>query len=253
MGAVVWALCLPHCRAWHDPVHARITRAALHSLPPAMQRLWAAQGDRLILEYSLYPDTYAHVLPATREAMRPFCEVRGRNIHNVTWDGREDIESLEYLREGIVRSMRETDPEAAARFAGVLAHFLEDSTCPAHALTPVDSPLDLMKVMLPPPAGKEDIQLHRLIEASSPEFDLGARVPVQQSAAKLLERCYRIVKENRWDLAEIVRALYTDDRPALDGYRLRAAKAGAELLADAYYTALVGVQPDTPAVAGPAR
>jgi len=226
------------CPAWHDPVHARITRAALRSLPPAMQQVWAAQSDRLILEYSLYPDAYAHVTAETREAMRRFCEVRGRGIHNVTWDRREDIESLDYLRDGIVASLRSGDAEAAAKFAGVLAHFLEDSTCPAHALTPIDSPLDLMKVMVPPPPDKKDIQLHRLIEASSPEFDLGSRKPVQVTSQALLDRCYRVVKENRWDLKEIVSLTYAGDEAGLDRYRLRAAKAGAELLADAYYTAL---------------
>jgi len=226
------------CAAWHDPVHARITRAALRSLPPAMQQMLAAQADRLILEYSLYPDAYAHVKGETREAMRPFCEVRGRGIHNITWDRREDIESLDYLRDGIVVSLQGGDAEAAAKFAGVLAHFLEDSTCPAHSLIPVDSPLDLMKVMIPPPAGKQDIKLHTLIEASSPEFDLGSRKPARVTSQALLDRCYRIVKENQRDLKEIVSLTYAGDQAGLDRYRLRAAKAGAELLADAYYTAL---------------
>ena len=236
--AICAAAALQISTAWHDPVHARITRAALASLPTAMQKLWAAQAGRLIREYSLYPDTYAHVTSQTRDEMQRFCEVRGRPIHNITWDGREDIESLNYLREGIVASMRAGDAEEAARFAGVLAHFLEDSTCPAHALVPADSPLDLMKVILPPPADKKDLQLHRLIEASSPEFDLGTRAPVRTTSGPLLQRCYRIVKENRWDLKEIVALLYADDQAGLNRYRLRAARAGAELLADAYYTAL---------------
>src|SRR5579872_6535218 len=90
------------CQAWHDPVHARITRAALRSLPPAMQQQWAAQADRLIVEYSLYPDAYAHVPPATRDVMRRYCSIGARNIHNVTWDRREDIESIDYLSAGIV-------------------------------------------------------------------------------------------------------------------------------------------------------
>lgn len=231
-------LAISLCQAWHDPVHARITRAALRSLPTAMQQPWAAQADRLIVEYSLYPDAYAHVPAETRDSMRRFCSVRGRNIHNVTWDRQEDIESLDYLTDGIIQSMHGADPQAAAKFAGVLAHLLEDSTCPAHALVPIDSPLEFMKIVVPPPPDKKDIALHMIIEHSSPEFDLGGRAPVKQSSRELLDRCYRIIKLNRSHLADIVRAVYADDQEGLDVYRLQSARFGAELLADAYFTAL---------------
>jgi hypothetical protein len=224
--------------AWHDPVHARITRAALRSLAPDMQRKWEAQAERLILEYSLYPDAYHNAPAETRAAMRPFCEVRGRPIHNVTWNRKEDAESLEYTMSGIAAGMRAADPEAAAKYAGVLAHFLEDSTCPAHALTPMDSPLNLMKELLPPPVAQQQVQLHTTIERSSPEFDLGSRAPHQETAQALLDRCYAIVRLNRGNLIELVRDVYAGDTAGMDRFRLQSAKAGAELLADAYFTVL---------------
>ncbi len=220
------AIATPVAWAWHDPVHARITRAAYGSLPPAMQQPWKAQAERLAKEFSLYPDWYHNAPPEIRADMRRFCEVRGRAIHNVTWNREQDIESIEYLTAGIVTGMRTGEVDAAVKFAGVLAHLLEDSTCPAHALIPMDSPLNLM------------VQLHTVIEHSSPEFDLGSRVPHVESPQRLLDRCYAVIKLNRAHLIELVKLVYAGDEAGLDRYRLESARAGAELLADAYYSAL---------------
>ena len=73
----------------------------------------------------------------------------------MTWKRAEDIESLEYLLSNLVEKIRSRDVGAAAQYAGTLAHILEDSTCPAHALTPPDSPLNIMRDLLPPPGGPD--------------------------------------------------------------------------------------------------
>ncbi len=233
----------PVANAWHDPVHELITRVALQSLPPYMRQLWAGEASNLSSRYCLYPDFYHNAEPAEKTRMKIFCEVSGRPIHNVTWKRSEDIQSLEYLLGKVADSIRSRDPEAAAQYAGTLAHFIEDSTCPAHSLTPPDSPLSLMKELLPPPAGMQDIKLHTVIERSSPAFDLGSRSPqaagrsVQQAAAALLDRIYSAIRVNRAGLIELVRATYANDQAAMDRFRLRGATSGAEILADAYYTA----------------
>ena len=231
--------------AWHDPVHALITRAALLSLPPEMRQFWGAESDPLITRYCLYPDEYHNAPPERKAAMRPYCEVKGRAIHNVTWKRAEDIESLEYLLGKLVDNIRSRDIAAAAQYAGTLAHMLEDSTCPAHALMPNDSPLDTMRDLLPPPSGKADIKLHTVIERSAPDFDLGSRAPkaagrnIPEAAANLLDRTYAVIKSNRADLITLVQATYADDTASMDRLRHQATVAGAELLADAYYTAFV--------------
>jgi YVTN family beta-propeller protein len=229
--------------AWHDPVHELITRVALQSLPPSMRRHWAAESTKLTSRYCLYPDIYHNAEPAEKARMKAFCEVGGRPIHNVTWKRGEDIQSLEYLLRNVADGIQSRDSEAAAQYAGTLAHFIEDSTCPAHALTPPDSPLSLMRDLLPPPAGKEGIRLHTVIERSSPPFDLDSRAPqtaggtLQQAAATLLDHIYSAIRGNRAGLIELVRAAYADDQAAMDRFRLKAATTGAEILADAYYTA----------------
>ena len=236
-------LCASSLVAWHDPVHELITRAAFQSLPQALRQQWAAEAPQLTARYCLYPDIYANAEPAEKTRLKLFCEVGGRAIHNVTWKRAEDLQSLEYLLRNVSDAIRSRDSATAAQYAGTLAHFIEDSTCPAHALTPPDSPLNLMRDLLPPPPGKADIRLHTVIERSSPEFDLGSRSPrsaggtVSEAAASLLDRVYAAIRVNRAGLIELVHATYADDQPAMDGSRVNAARAGAEILADAYYTA----------------
>ena len=69
-------------------------------------------------------------------------------------------------------------------------------------------------------------------------FDLGSRAPHKETIQGLLDRCYATVRQNRGNLIEIVRLAYAGDETGMDRFRLQSAKAGAELLADAYYTAL---------------
>jgi hypothetical protein len=231
--------------AWHDPVHELITRNALGSLPARMQQKWAPFADRLAREYSLYPDRIHGAKEPELSRLRLYCvKPDGKPIHNITWEPEDDVKSLAYSLHGIIEAMRGGRIDVATQHAGVLAHFLEDSTCPAHALIPADSPLHSMRDRLAPPEQRE-IQLHPAIERSAPAFDLAGRAPqragssVPQAAEALLERCYVIVRHNRENLETLVKAVYAGDSATVDRMRLEAARRGAELLADAYYTAFL--------------
>jgi hypothetical protein len=243
-ATAVFLLGLP-CAAWHDPVHAMITRNALSSLPEWMQQKWAAFADPLARDYSLYPDRMYGAKEPDLSRLRPYCvKPDGKPIHNVTWEQADDVKSLEFSLNGIIRAMRGGKIEIAVRHAGVLAHFLEDSTCPAHALIPADSPLNSLRDRLAPPE-QMDLRLHPTIERSAPVFDLGGRSPeragatVAEAANALLLRCYIVIRKNRERLEMLVKAVYAGDTAAVDEIRLEAARRGAELLADAYYTALL--------------
>src|SRR5437764_3826636 len=106
-----------------------------------------------------------------------------------------------------------------------------------------------MRDLLPPPPGKAGIRLHTVIERSSPDFNIDSRQPrsaggtISEPAASLLDRIYAAIRVNRAGLIELVRATYAEDQPAMDRFRLNAARTGAEILSDAYYTAfsLAGV------------
>ena len=242
--AALTAICDPVLTAWHTPVHQMITGAALASLPADLQAFWRSEGQNLTERYCLYPDIYANAGSTERVAMRVYCETaQGLKIHNVNWKRPDDTAALAYVLRGLIRSVREDDAKAAAQYAGVLAHFLEDSTCPAHAFQPFDSPLEVLRDMLAPPPQQAGIRLHTVIEKRSPSVDLGARTPQrlgdtpEEMAEALLARVYPAIRSNRGHLIELGRAAYAGDQAAMDPHRLRAATTGAELLADALYSA----------------
>ena len=244
---VLAVCCLlgPGCCAWHHSVHTEITRRAFDSLPQPMRQKWSAIADRLEREYCLYPDRLAGAAEPEFSTLAVYAvKPDGQPIHNITWQPDDDLRSLEFNLNGIATAMRAGAVDDAARHAGVVAHFLEDSTCPAHALIPADAPLESMRQRFAP-ADKQELFLHPAVERSAPAFDLGARSPrkagssVAQAAQLLLERCYEIVRQNREELETIVKAVYSGDSSTADRIRLKAARRGAELVADAWYTALL--------------
>jgi len=221
-------------------VHEQITRCAIASLPQAMQRRWAPVTEQIARRFCRYPDLIQAAERADLAVMRQFCiKPDGKPIHNITWEPQDDLRSLTYSLQGIIDSMRTGNLDAAAQHAGVLSHFLADSTCPAHALIPADSPLESLRVRFAPP-DQAALNLHPAIERSAPAFHLAGRQPQRQTVETLLERCYRIVRGNRESLETLVKAVYAKDEPTVDKMRQDAACRGAELLADAYYTALLG-------------
>ena len=257
--------------AWHEPPHQQITWAAIESLPLAMQEKLRSEIETLVMVNCMYPDRYrelGNMVPwsatknpspspdkqAEMSEMKVYCEMPdGRIIHNVTQDRQEDLDRFKYLLASIIAEIKRDSIASAAKFMGTLAHLIEDSTSPAHS-----SNLNLVVKELkerqhlpetPPWVGRVNHRgypqnLHAAIEFTTPRFSLEGRPPmrvgntVSDAATELLVRCYAIIDQNRADVVEMVRAVYFDDMPVIERLRLRAATQGAELLADAYFTAL---------------
>ena len=197
--------------------------------------------------YCTLPDRYVEMVdfgfvrkgPGPRNAaeIRPYC-VRpdGEPLHGPTGHRETDMASLVYLFERIVTSFSESRPEDAARYAGVLSHFVADGLSPSHAVSREQL------LAMSPPGAPSNLNLHAAIERSAPEFTLGARTPqragnhIGSTADAILERCYAGAEQNRKDLQSIVKAACARDERSLDLYRLRAARKAAGILADALYT-----------------
>ncbi|MDO8543686.1 MAG: hypothetical protein Q7S40_24865 [Opitutaceae bacterium] len=253
---------------WHTQPHQQITRAAVDSLPTAMQERLGLEKDTLIWVNCMYPDRYRGLAqqgpekdpnpgPRNRADLKVYCEMPdGRPIHNVTQNRQEDLDSFEFLLGAIVKDVRGRNIVAATRYMGTLAHLIEDSCSPAHVGKLPLAVMELRKtqpIPNPPPwQGRLNEHggtlrpgdLHGAIELTTLPFNLEGRAPqragltIAESAPKLLDRCYAIAEENRASLLEMVRATYADDLPLMERLRSRAARQAAELLADAYYTAL---------------
>jgi hypothetical protein len=194
--------------------------------------------------YCMYPDRYREMSqfgfvrksegPKDIEEIKAYC-VRpdGEIIHGATGEWETDAGSLVYLFERILTNLAGKRTGEAAQFAGVLAHFIEDSLSLPHAV----SAENLLEMV-----GGSGVNLHGAIERVVPEFTLGARVPrmtgdhLLPAAKAVFDRIYTEAERNRADMPTIVAAALRNDEPALNGYRLRAGRRAAEILADALYT-----------------
>ena len=238
-----WALS-----AWDTAPHQAITRAALASLAKSEAGRFGAEAEPLTRLYCMYPDRYAEMTrfgfvrrsdgPRTAGEIRIYC-VRpdGQVIHGATGDRDTDLASLVHLFERILTHLSENRPAEAAKYAGVLSHFIADSLSPPHAV----SQEELLAMR---PAEASETQLHGIIERSIPAFTLEGRAPravaahLVPGASAILDACYEGAAQNARDLPAMVKAAVAHDQAALDPYRLRAGKRAAEILADALYTLL---------------
>jgi len=246
-----WLLALllvAPCPAWDTLPHQRITRAALETLPKAQLRRLGSEAAPLIEIYCIFPDRYEEMQrygfvrnspgPRTAAEIQPYC-VRpdGQPIHGATGDRETDAKSLVYLFERIRTNLSANRPGEVARYAGVLAHFIEDSLSPPHA---VDA--DRLAEMTPVPAQMARVNIHAVIERSIPEFTMVERAPrvlagrQAQVADTVLAQCESGAAQNRRDLSAMVNAAALHDERTLDPYRLRAGRKAAEILADALFT-----------------
>ena len=218
------------CTAWDTVPHQKITRAALDSLPKAVLARFGGEVAPLATVYCMYPDRYAEMVqygfarksegPQMPEEIRAYC-VRpdGQLVHGATGDRDADMGSLIFLFERILTSFSANRPAEAAKYAGVLAHFVEDSLSPPHA---------------------EDIDatVHAAMERSVPDFTLAGRAPhraggnLLQEAEAILDRIYAAREQNRKDLPVMIKAAAAHDEETLDKYRLRAGIGAAGILAD---------------------
>ena len=133
--------------AWDTVPHQKITRAALETLPKSILNPLGAEALPLVEIYCLYPDRFLEMTefgfvrnspgPRTAAEIRPYC-VRpdGQPVHGATGDRDQDTASLLFLFERIASNFARNRPAEAAKYAGVLSHFIADSLSPPHAVAP---------------------------------------------------------------------------------------------------------------------
>jgi len=222
--------------AWDTAPHQKITQAALDSLPAKLRSRLGLEAVTLGQLYCMLPDRYLEMEkyrfvrksdgPKSADEIRAYC-VRpdGEAVHSASFRREEDLASVIFLFDGILRSLSEDRTADAAKYMGTLAHFVEDSLSPPHSAV-------------------EFIEMHGVIEQSVPTFSLAGRparplaAHVIEAAEALLDRCYAAAEQNRKDLTLMVTAAKAGDEQTLNRFRLRAGRAAAELLADVYCTLL---------------
>ncbi len=236
--------------AWGEP-HAIITRAALATLPEWQKQTlgeeWAALGS----QHCLIPD---RVFADRDLAKYATMDTRTGGVYlvNLHLPGNqvENYDVLRYFTGKAVDALRVGNMRDAARYAGTLAHALEDWSCPAHA-APGDNMFTLFKQFLPPPAAWKYPPLHGPIESGSFPLDIAPREPaalgdsVDEAAFHLLHMANEAIIAARAEIVPIIQGLYASDTNTVTEARRRAAARGAGLVADALNAVfLLGAQDD---------
>lgn len=227
--------------AWDIAPHQAITSAALEALPDGARVYIGSESKALIEIYCMLPDRYAEMEhfgftrksagPQTAAEIQEFC-VRpdGVEVHSAIWDREEDLASILFLFERILRSLQEHRTSDAARFLGTLSHFIADSTSPPHAVPAAD-----LATLASVPDGHA---IHLLLERRIPPLRIdprsvkGSRSGLLATANDVLDRCYKTGARNRQDLPAMIRAALNKDEKELDRLRFPAAKDAAEILSD---------------------
>jgi hypothetical protein len=228
--------------AW-GAMHGTITEAALDVLPAWQQELLAAQRDALITLDCLIPDLAR--APANKKLLGPFVVLpNGDLFSHLPFKTRdENARQIKYYFDKTIETVRANDLDNAARWAGCLLHFLEDSGSPAHTM-PGDNQMGLMKDLLPTPDAFRNLPLHSLIEEGKLPIKIAGYRPQllgttsEEAVMNLIERYNAMVRNARSQIIPIVQGVYHGAQDEIDAGQLRAATMDAQVAADALYTML---------------
>ncbi len=261
MRAVVWGAILlavlaqTSARGWGGP-HCDITRAALATLPGWEKQLLRDEAVSLGNRYCLIPDE-VHKDKANRKFAMMDSQPGAVYLVILHLPGTptENYEVLRYFLDKAIGALRAGQMGDAARFAGTIAHVLEDWGCPAHSV-PGDNMFTLFKQFLPPPPSYRYAPLHGPIENGRLDMDLGNYSPrllgvsADEAAFHLLHRVQQATVNARAQVVPIIQGLYAGDSNAVAAAQLKAATLDAMVVADALHTILcLGAQTIEPRAA----
>lgn len=228
---------------WGSP-HGAITQAALSTLPDWQRTALADEYEQLGRQYCYIPDwIFSH------PELRPYAlmDTKPGVVYliclHLPEDQTENYQILSYFLGRAVEALRAGQVADGAKYAGTLAHLLEDWGCPAHAV-PGDNMFTQFKQFLPPPEKLKYTLLHGPIENASLHIDLADRRPrflgesVAEAAFNLLSESNDAVLNARSQVIPIVQALYAEDKDAVAAAQLICAQRDAEVVADALYTVM---------------
>lgn len=240
--------------------HAIMTGAALRALSAWQRAVWRREEKELIHTYCMYADTY---FSDKKKEAAPYMEMSGGKLPVFPWErrayrkdgsGNDSISCAYYgpfysvftcYLKRIIGALQKKDVSTAARFAGVLAHVIEDCASPAHACgTDMSTDMEMIRLLLPAPSDRKRIEpLHQAIEKRYPSFSLDGYEPVclgfspDEAAFHLMTRFTDMIDSCIALTIPMVRAHYADDTHAMRKFLGDAGASAARLVADVLCTA----------------
>ena len=209
---VLLITCTPsRLLAW-GAMHGEITRGALDVLPAWQQELLADQRSALISVYCLIPDL-AQAEANKKEFGALVVLPNGELFSHLPYKTRDkNAYQIKYYFDRVVETVRANDLNQAARWAGCLLHFLEDSGSPAHTM-PGDNQMGLMKDLLPTPEAFQNRPLHGLIEEGKLSINIAGYQPQllgttsEEAIMNLIERYNTMVRNARSQVIPILQGV----------------------------------------------
>ncbi|MDD4870180.1 MAG: NPCBM/NEW2 domain-containing protein [Kiritimatiellae bacterium] len=250
---ILLAVLVPTCsKGWGGP-HSAITEAALRTLPDWQKELLGDEFSKLGSRYCSIPD---EVFKDKQIAKYAMMDSRPGVVYLVSLhlpaSQQENYEQLRYFMDKTVNAFKSSQVGDAARYAGTLAHMLEDWGCPAHSV-PGDNMFTLFKQYLPPPSSHQHALLHGPVENGSFTISVDNYCPrqlgnsVDEAAFRLLQRAHEAIINARGQVIPIIQGLYAGDTNAVCTAQQKAATLDATIVADALYTVIcLGAQRPDP-------
>lgn len=257
---LVWALIVVCCSpafSW-GVTHRDSTRAACAALPEWQQEVWRDDMGKLVKSYCLLPDQAGGKGPHVEREVRPFLyfDKKGWLLHyfppeSYAANRLRTTRGFEWVVSKIISSLQAGQTDHAARYAGGLAHVLEDASCPIHSLEGPDDLRPIINLVHAPPANDPYMNVwaafwgggtpdgKKLLPAGYRPKLLGTSP--QEIAWRLYDGYRRVLDLTRQGIIPAIDALYSDrPRTGPEWQRLwdPMAVAPTMLLADAYYTCM---------------
>ncbi len=228
--------------------HSIIRSWAVAQLPDWQQRSLAPVAEKLTRDCLSLQDTYAG---SKDPALAPYCDPANAQVslHDVV-DPVPAGRGMVWYLERVTDCWQAERWDDAARYLGVLCHWLEDPGSPsAHALHCVGITEAMLRDLLPPPADKAKFAYtyghHGIADTGQYTIPADARRTPRLLGATILEAAFALLHGQR-RVARLARAMVLPmlsaqlhANPAeADLLRGEQARLTAELVADALYTAL---------------
>lgn len=233
--------------------HRILTHAAIEVLPAWEQELLTPVKDRLENEYCMYGDSYF----GDKKTIGPYIELPDGRLPMDPWEiryfrkdgpgkdyyicGYYDLMrySFEYFSGKCIESIKNGRIDDFAKFAGSLAHVIEDCGAPPHAVgTNIGTDMKLLKQLCPSNDKiKMAKQFHTVLEGKYKPFKLDYRprllgISAGEISFNLFERFTDMIENSISRIIPMIDAFYRDDWLSVSKHLTVCGKFSSEILAD---------------------
>ena len=235
--------------AWGGENHIIISNNTYNILPEWEKNILGTYGDSLVSTYCLYPDMYRK--KEFKKALAQYIEIPHVkdsaifHVPNSYYGGNQKEEDsipefyiLTYFMENAIKHLKANNIKEAARYMGVLAHFVEDYACPVHV---IDN--NTLRQLNPKPQHINEFNVHRDVEKHKMENFHISDHSVQKLGNNIFDTVHSIIPRfnkiqinSRAQAVPIILGFFNDEFDKSNQARINAAKPAAKLLADIWHT-----------------